>query len=341
VQFDEPATQPPSFGDVPRWELYRLLSDPVRVRLLALVSFEELAVGELADLLGEGQPKVSRHGAALRDAGLIVARRNGTSVFLKIEPRAEGDPVVADAIATGRKLVTEDGTRARVDDVVRARDEKAREYFAKGAPKRETKANVTESPAYLAGLAPLFTSHALALDAGTGDGALLEVLGPVFDHVIAVDRSATQLKMAQSRAHGLGLDNVTFVQAELDGEEVEKAVFAKNPRGADLVFVSRVLHHAPKPGRAMAKLGALLRRETAQEAGGALVLLDYAPHEDLAMKEAQADLWLGFEESELLSFAVEAGLVAPRIKHLPRPFRGDGPDAHLNWLSMFARRGTL
>ena len=71
---DEGSSQLQSFGDVPRWELYRLLSDPVRVRLLALVSLEELAVGELAELLNEGQPKVSRHGAALRDAGLVLAR---------------------------------------------------------------------------------------------------------------------------------------------------------------------------------------------------------------------------------------------------------------------------
>ncbi len=336
---DEGSSQLQSFGDVPRWELYRLLSDPVRVRLLALVSLEELAVGELAELLNEGQPKVSRHGAALRDAGLVLARKNGTSVLLKIEPRAELDAVVADAIATGRKLVTDDGTRARVDAVVRARDEKAREYFAKGAPRREPKAGASEAPAYLAGLAPLFTANALALDAGTGDGSLLEVLGPVFQHVVAVDRSATQLRMAEARAAELGLRNVSFVQAELDDPEVERAVFARNQRGADLVFVSRVLHHAPKPSRAVQKLGSLLRKETPNEQGGALVLLDYAPHEDLAMKEAQADLWLGFDEAELESFAREAGLLSPRVTRLPRPFRGDGPDAHLDWLSLFARRG--
>jgi DNA-binding transcriptional ArsR family regulator len=339
VLVDEGSSQLQSFGDVPRWELYRLLSDPVRVRLLALVSLEELAVGELAELLNEGQPKVSRHGAALRDAGLVLARKNGTSVLLKIEPRAELDAVVADAIATGRRLVTDDGTRARVDAVVRARDEKAREYFAKGGPKREPKGGASEAPAYLAGLAPLFAANALALDAGTGDGSLLEVLGPVFQHVVAVDRSAPQLRMAEARANELGLRNVSFVQAELDDADVERAVFAKNPRGADLVFVSRVLHHAPKPSRAVQKLGALLRKETASEQGGALVLLDYAPHEDLAMKEAQADLWLGFDAAELESFARDAGLLSPRVTRLPRPFRGDGPDAHLDWLSLFARRG--
>ncbi|MBL8743080.1 MAG: hypothetical protein JNK04_18350 [Myxococcales bacterium] len=87
------------------------------------------------------------------------------------------------------------------------------------------------------------------------------------------------------------------------------------------------------------KIGCLLRRETESKQGGALVLLDYAPHEDLAMKEAQADLWLGFDAAELESFAREAGLLAPRVTRLPRPFRGEGPDAHLDWLSLFARRG--
>src|SRR5215475_7236053 len=79
-----------------RWELYRLLADPVRPRLLALASTEELGVGELAELLREGQPKISRHAAALRDAGLLAARRQGTWTLLRLAAGAADDPVVAD-----------------------------------------------------------------------------------------------------------------------------------------------------------------------------------------------------------------------------------------------------
>src|SRR5215831_17601138 len=84
-----------------RWELYRLLADPVRPRLLALTSAEELGVGELAELLREGQPKISRHAAALRDAGLLSARRQGTWTLLRLAAGASEDPVVADAVGAG------------------------------------------------------------------------------------------------------------------------------------------------------------------------------------------------------------------------------------------------
>src|SRR5260221_491234 len=61
-----------------RWELYRVLSEPVRLRLLALAQQEELAIGELAELLGESQPNISRHAAPLKQAGLLAVRKQGT-----------------------------------------------------------------------------------------------------------------------------------------------------------------------------------------------------------------------------------------------------------------------
>src|SRR5579871_5746020 len=114
-----------------RWELYRLLADPVRPRLLALTSAEELGVGELAELLREGQPKISRHAAALRDAGLLSARRQGTWTLLRLAAGASEDAVVADAVAAGLASCRADGTLARVEEVVRARDEATREFFAR------------------------------------------------------------------------------------------------------------------------------------------------------------------------------------------------------------------
>ena len=132
--------------------------------------------------------------------------------------------------------------------------------------------------------------RALALDAGTGDGSLLEVLAPVYERVVAIDRSDAQLAHARERAAARGFANVTFVQGELDGRELMQAVRAgaKHAAGADAVFASRVLHHAPQPERVVAQLASLCAP------GGALVVLDYASHDDESMR-AQADTWLGFE----------------------------------------------
>ena len=85
---EEPTIPPGAAAASARWELYRLLADPVRPRLLALVSVEELGVGELADLLREGQPKISRHASALREAGIVVGRKQGTWTLLRLAPGA-------------------------------------------------------------------------------------------------------------------------------------------------------------------------------------------------------------------------------------------------------------
>ncbi|MBK6517116.1 MAG: metalloregulator ArsR/SmtB family transcription factor [Polyangiaceae bacterium] len=329
----------PSVSQVPRWELYRLLSDPVRVRLLALVDLEELAVGELAELLGEGQPKVSRHAAALRDAGLVAARRNGTWVLLKLAPGVSADPVVSDALAAGRTLLDKEGLAPRVEAIVSARDDRAREYFARGSARSQGSATPRELGAYLTALAPLLFARGLAVDAGTGDGALLDVLAPIFDRVIAVDRAEAQLKAASARARAAGFANVEFVLSELDGREVDKAVHDRSRLGADVVFASRILHHAPKPAAAVTHLAKLLRAPSSGADGGALIVLDYAAHEDQALRDAQADLWLGFTDDELVGFATRAGLERVAVARVPSMFRGDGPDAHLDWRVLSARRG--
>src|SRR5260221_2490611 len=190
-----------------RWELYRVLSEPARLRLLALAAEEELSIGELAELLHESQPNVSRHAGALRQAGLLSDRREGTRTLVRLTTEVSRDPVVTDALASGRALCEHDGSLARVADVVVAREAAAREFFA-----RPAKARVDTAPpelaAYLAALAPLLARRGLALDAGTGDGRLLEAIAPVYERVVAVDRAGAPLAPARERIAGPGLSNV-------------------------------------------------------------------------------------------------------------------------------------
>src|SRR5882757_11115388 len=96
-------------GSTTRWELYRVLAEPVRLKLLALAAEEELAIGELAELLGESQPNVSRHVAPLKQAGLVVVRKQGTRALVGLRDGVADDPVIADALASGRALSEADG----------------------------------------------------------------------------------------------------------------------------------------------------------------------------------------------------------------------------------------
>jgi ArsR family transcriptional regulator len=322
----EAPPSPVSALAVQRWELYRLLAEPVRLRLLALAAEEELSIGELADLLSESQPNVSRHASALRQAGLLHDRREGTRTLVHMAAEAPRDPVVADALASGRGLCEKAGTLGRIPDVLRSREAAAHEFFARPA-KARLDAPVSEVGAYLAALAPLLPRRSLAVDAGTGDGRLLDVLAPLYERVVAADRSDAQIAMAGERAAARGFRNVTLVRAELDAKELRRAV----PNGADAVYASRVLHHAPQPARVVAQLASLCAP------GGALVVIDYARHDDESMRQ-QADVWLGFDAAELRRFARGAGLEDARVSKIPPQLCGDGPDKHLPWQVMVARR---
>src|SRR6185312_10791197 len=137
-----------------------------------------------------------------------------------------------------------DGSLARVADVIRARDAVAREFFAR-EPSRDWEASIpAETGAYLYALSALMESRSLAVDAGTGDGGLLEVLAPVYGRVVAVDRSDTQLARAHARATARGWENVDFVHGELDDPKIKEAVHGAK---ADAVFAARLLHHTPRP----------------------------------------------------------------------------------------------
>ena len=330
IAFDSPALAGQQNN---RWDLYRVLAEPVRLRLMALAAEEELAIGELAELLSESQPNISRHVAPLRQAGLVLVRKQGTRTLARFCEDKVTDPVVADALASGRALCEDDGSLARVAEILRARDAVGREFFARpnGTSADRLAGPPPELAAYLAALAPLLPRRELAIDAGTGDGGLLDGLAPTFRKVVAIDRSEAQLARAKERIARRGYKNVTLLEADLTASGLERA---GAPREADVVFAVRVLHHAPKPAAVVAALA----KHTA--AGGALIVLDYARHDDEKMRDA-ADLWLGFEPSELKKFARAAGFHSCEVTPISSAALGGagaGPDVHLPWQLMVAKK---
>jgi ArsR family transcriptional regulator len=170
----------------------------------------------------------------------------------------------------------------------------------------------------------------LAIEVGTGDGRLLEVLAPLFERVVAIDREPAQLERAAARLALRGHKQVELVHADLS----DAARLAALPvtGQADVVFASRVVHHAPRPRDAFRALYALARP------GGSVLVLDYDAHEDERMRDEQADLWLGFSAAELCGYAHDAGLSGAVVHALPKAFHPGGPDAHLTWHVLVAQR---
>jgi ArsR family transcriptional regulator len=324
-------SQAPRLGDAPRWELYKLLGEPVRLRLLALVAADELTVGELSELLSESQPNASRHASQLKQAGLIAMRKQGTRALVSLSEHAAKDPVVQDALASGQALCVADGSLRRVAEIVAQREATGREFFSR--PKGGAgDTSPSELLPYVAAFAALLPDRDLAVDVGTGDGLLLDVLAPAYKRVIAIDQSEPQLDRARARAEARRFSNVDFVLGSIDDDATGQNLHGR----ADLVFASRVLHHAARPADLVKKLARLCRAPHGSAEGGAIVVVDYAHHEDESMRE-QADVWLGFEARELLKFARDAGLSGARVVSLPQPSRG--PDAHLGWQALVGRLG--
>jgi ArsR family transcriptional regulator len=318
-----------ALAESPRWELYRLLGEPSRLRLIGLTSEDELSIGELAELAGEAQPNVSKHLKQLREAGIVIVRRQGTRALARLTPDLDGDPLLTDAVQAGRKLCIEDGSLARVAQVIRARDERTRAFFAQPADDTATPP-VAEWSAYLTALRALMPHRGLAVDMGTGDGALVELLAPLFDRVIAVDRSEEQLKTAARRLSSRRYDHVELIQADYE----DPCVFSRVQEhgGADAVLAVRLLHHAPRPQKLVSLLASLARP------GGRVLVIDYCAHQDEGMHDRQADLWLGFEAAELIGFARTARLINPEVFVIPAARYGPGPDAHLQWQVLAAQR---
>jgi DNA-binding transcriptional ArsR family regulator/SAM-dependent methyltransferase len=303
----------------------------MRLQLLAIGQAEELSIGELSELLDESQPNVSRHVTALRKLGLLSERKHGTRVFVRLADEARVDAVVRDALESGRALCDSSGVFERMPSVIARRDAPAREFFAKSAAVDTDQSSFpAELPAYLAVLAPLIARRSLAIEVGTGDGRLLEALAPVFERVVAVDREDAQLERARQRLARRGHRNVEL--HKLDFTDSVALASIPGVGQADAVFASRVLHHAPRPVETVRTLASLARP------GGHILVLDYVRHDDDSMRDKQADLWLGFSDDELLRHAREAGLCECAVARLPSEFHPGGPDAHLTWHTLVARR---
>jgi ArsR family transcriptional regulator len=283
-----------------RADLFRVLGDEDRLRLLALCAAEELTVGELATLSGESQPQVTRKSQPLREAGLLVARKDGTRTLLRAEPGAASDPVVRAALEAGRALCEKDGSLAEVPALVAQREETSRRLFARDEG--------TSGPVVVDGarllpllpmLAPLLPGRALAVDVGAGEGALLPLLSPIYERVVALDRSAARLARCADLVTALGLPNVRLREGAVEDADIVQEIVRAG--GADLVVVSNVLHFVARPQDLLAAAARLARP------GGHVVVVDHVPHEEEVLRE-RGHVWLGFEPVKLRGWLEAAGL---------------------------------
>ena len=286
--------------------------EPTRLRLLALLCEADLTVSELVTILGQSQPRISRHLKLLVDAGLAERHREGAWAFFHIADRTPAADLARDIV---RRIDPGDpilaGDRARLAEVRRVRSEQAAAYFAARAKDWDhirglhvPEANVERAIREIVGTRPL---HAV-LDLGTGTGRMLELLAPVAERAVGVDQSPAMLNLARTRLEREGLRNVQLRQGDIYALPVERD-------GYDLVIVHQVLHYLDDPSRALREAARTLRP------GGRLVVVDFAPHTHELLREQHAHRRLGFSREEVDGFLREAGLepVDYRALHAEEP----------------------
>jgi len=279
---------------------FRALADPTRLLLLAVLLEDELTVGEVAEVVESLQPGVSRHLAALRDAGLVVARRQGAMTFY----RANAD----DALLQGsvrdevHELAKGAEIAQRIERVVERRRMRTRAFFDDQAAGWDAlRAQLLNETVAFASLLPLVPRGLSVIDIGTGTGGMLPTLSEFGGRIVGVDQSTQMLRHAKDRARRLGLKDVEFHRAEMTKLPFEVGTF-------DAAFAALVLHHAAKPAQAILEMTRVVKP------GGHLIVIDLRSHGQEWLREEQADVWLGFALDEVESLLRRARLESVRVR---------------------------
>ena len=294
--------------------VFRALADSTRVRILLLVRACELSVGELAAVLGQSQPRVSRHIKILADAGLLSRAKEGAWVFVRLGPSGISSPVLA-AIAALEPNAG-DADLARLGEVRAERAAAADAWFAARAASWDAErslhvADADVEAAIEAALASSGGNAALGtlLDVGTGTGRMLELLGPRATRALGIDRSPEMLRLARGKVEAAGLA----------GTEVRHGDMYALPaaeRTVDTVILHQVLHFAVDPAAALVEAARVLAP------GGRLLIIDFAAHDRDELRGAHAHVRLGFADEQVTGWLTAAGLAARTMAHLPPPGPG-------------------
>ena len=292
---------------LPLADRFQALADPTRLRILALLRRMELSVGELAHVLGQSQPRVSRHLKILADAGVLERRKEGSWVFLTLVDEERVKPLFAlvdlwsDA-ATDALFASDAG---RTEAIRAERTEAANRYFTSHADVWDqirslhvAEVEVERAIGAALGKKPL----GVLVDVGTGTGRMIELFGSRASQSVGIDRSSEMLRLARVKLEAAG------IPASL--RQGDMYALPLGDQSADTIVIHQVLHYAHSPASAIAEAARVLAP------GGTLLVVDFAAHEREELRERDAHIRLGFEDEVMAGWFSSAGLDTDHVRHL-------------------------
>jgi ArsR family transcriptional regulator len=274
----------------------RALSDPTRLRIVALLEHHELSVQELQEITRMGQSRISTHLGLLQEAALLESRREGKRTFYRIvaaRDQTTGEFVQL-AVRGSKELPERDGDQLNLKRILLRRAEQAQLYFNQVAGRFDRSYGPGRSwQAFGQMLLRLLPPMVIA-DLGAGEGLLSELLARRAKKVIAVDNSEKMVAFGANKAKKNKLKNLEFRQGDLQNPPIE-------PESVDLVILSQALHHAANPKACIASSHVILRP------GGQIMILDLLRHHFEQAHDLYGDRWLGFAETDLQGWLEETG----------------------------------
>ena len=292
---------------LPLADRFQALADPTRLRILALLRRMELSVGELAQVLGQSQPRVSRHLKILAEAGALERRKEGSWVFLTLADAQRVEPLFAlmDAWADAQSRAEFDADAARTDAIRGERAQAANRYFAGHAEVWDQirSLHVAESQVERAidsalGKRPL----GRLVDIGTGTGRMIELFAPRASQAIGIDRSSEMLRLARVKLEAAGIQS-SLRQGDMYALPLDDG-------SANTIVIHQVLHYAHSPAAAIAEAARVLAP------GGVLLVVDFAAHDREELRTTDAHIRLGFEDEVMAGWFGAAVLEVDHVQHL-------------------------
>lgn len=273
--------------------------EQTRLRVLALLSEGELSVGEIAQALGQSQPRVSRHMKLLTEAGLVERAPEGAWVFYRLPRLQTTERHFAEAalgmLDPSDPVLARDADR--LGEIRTARNEAATSYFERNAADWNRlralhlpEADIDSAILAAAGDGPFD----LMVDVGVGQGRMIQLFADRVQRAEGFDTSRQMLAIARA-----SLDDLQAKAAVRFGDAYAPPIDAGS---ADLVTIHQVLHFLTEPGRAIAEAARLLK------AGGKLLIVDFAPHELEFLREEHAHRRLGFAAEDIAEWCAAAGI---------------------------------
>lgn len=289
----------------PLEQLLWAAGDSLRLSVLQVLGQSSFGVLELCEICDMRQPAMSHHLKVLAEAGLVERRREGNAIWYS---RSLASDALHQALLDRIDEVPPDGELAgRLAQVQARRAEQSRVWFERYAGEADQEELIAAYEDY-ADLALELALRSvpegeLAIEIGPGDGAFMQALSGRFRRLIGYENAPAQLARAERQLADAKVQNATLILGEWPAAAPDEAE-------ADLVVLNMVLHHMPAPADS---LRAAARR---LKPGGTLLVTELCRHEEHRAHDTCGDLWLGFEEQELLAWAKRAGLEQNEVQYL-------------------------